>query len=311
MQQSLLGYITRLNTVVENRIRNFIDEYRPKWIYVFFSAGKDSSAVLAAAAACCKDRTVAVFNHIVGQTHSLNVTAALTVARRLGFAIRRLAPRSPDELKLMLTREPPQPGEMIYILARSYRFGLDYWTAVSRWGFPAPAERWGRGVRWCCSEFKEKWWHVLPANGVYHGKPAKYLVVGIKRSDSSYRRRKWSGTMVKVFMSSPIDVALAPLADLTDNDVWMLLKHYGIYDIVHRQYEIMGHSPNCVLCPLMGKRALQRTVEQLPTTYLKRVLGVLAEVRGRYGGSTFSGRRIDEWVRVIRGELERRGETVD
>jgi len=298
-QTSLLGY-TNLASVVEDRIRRFIDEYRPRFIYVFFSGGKDSAAVLAAAASCCKDRVVAVFNHIVGQTHALNVQAALGVARKLGLQIRRIVPKSPEHLSLELARQPPRPGELLYLVVRSYRLGLDYWSAVKHWGFPAPAERFGKGVRWCCSEFKEKWWRDLPSNGLYEGKPAKYLLVGVKRSDSSYRRKKWKDSMVRVFrVSRGVDVALAPLADLSDADVWSLLRHYGVYDTVRKQYDVLGHSPNCLLCPLMNTEALRRSLTVLPCSYLASLRKTLSELRGRYSEGTFSFRVLGRWLSVL------------
>ena len=307
-QVSLLGYVGGTG-LVEKRIEEFIERHRPRWVYVFFSAGKDSSALLAAAARCCRDRVVAVFNHIVGQTHALNAQAALRVARALGLEVRRLAPRGPGELQAALAREPPRPGQLLYLVVRSYSGGLDYWRAVAENGFPAPTERWGGGVRWCCREYKEKWWSLLPFNGTYDGKMARYLAVGVKRSDSEFRRRRWSGTTVRVYRTrGGVDVALAPLADLSDADVWALLRRYGIHGIVAEQYRAMGHSPNCTLCPLMGRAALERTVAALPAPYLEHVAETLEAIRGRYKQGSFSAKRIDEWLRVIRAELERRGD---
>lgn len=296
-----------LRRVVEDRIRSFLDNFRPRFVYVFFSAGKDSSAALAAAVNCCPDRVVAVFNHIVGQTHFLNSQAAINVAKELGLEIRRIVPRTPKELQEILFQEPPRPGELLYLVVRSSRYGLDYWSAVDKWGFPAPLERWRKGVRWCCAEYKKNWWKMLPPNGLYEAKPARYGIVGIKRSDSHYRSRRWKDFVHVFYSGPPLDVQLAPLLDLEDGHVWLLLKQYGIYDNVHRQYEAMGHSPNCTLCPLMDAKSFKKTIKALPTGYLERLEGVLLRLRERYVEGTFSHDKINRWLTVIEEELRRRG----
>ena len=304
MQASLEAWVrvdaSRIAARVEERVRRFIDEYRPRFVYVMFSGGKDSATALAAAMRVAPNRVVAVFSHIVGQTHHLNLQAALETAKHLGMRVRVLRPGSPGELRLALLREPPRPPELLVVVV-SYRHGLSYWDAVLRYGFPAPAERFGRGLRWCCSEFKEKWWHELPANTVYNGRPAKALIAGVKASDSPYRAKRWKQP-VNIFRAAQgqYRIALAPLYDLRDHHVWSLLRHYGLYETIHKQYEVFGHSPNCVLCPLMNMEAFEKTIRVLPKSYLKRVLDVLVKVRGRYRDGTFSATRLDKWIRMIR-----------
>ena len=303
---SLLAY-TGLHRRVEERIEGFIEEHRPRFIYVFFSGGKDSSAVLAAAASCCMDRIVVVYNHIVGQTHVLNVEAVMGVARRLGLEIVRVVPRDGEWLRSWFARNPPRPGQLIYIVARTYRYGLDFWSGVEKWGFPVAAERFGRGVRWCCGELKEKWWRRLPANGTYNGRPARYGAVGMKRADSPYRKRTWT-SMVRVYKStSPVNVTLAPLYDLSDEDVFALLRHYGIYDIVYKQYKLMGQSPNCVLCPLMGFDKLKKTLKQLKTPHIQHVYNTLCRIYPRYRDKKYSNRMITRWLEILGEELNNRG----
>ena len=306
------GYVAMIASKVEDRIRRFIDEYRPRFVYVMFSAGKDSSAVLAAAMRVAPEKVVAVYNVIAGQTHSINIGTALELAKRFGMRVRRIVPRSRQALRHELVANPPEPPELLVVVVISYRHGLSYWDAVLRYGWPAPAERFGKGIRWCCSEFKEKWWLELPPNGVFQGRPAKFIIVGVKAADSVTRRRRWEKSEVNVFgAGQALDVALAPLHDLTDDDVWHLLKHYGIYDIVHKQYEVFGHSPNCTLCPFMSYDALRKTLRQLPTQYIGRVLRIMEEVRPRYKEGTFSADRLDRWIEMFREELRRRASLRD
>ncbi len=80
-QISLLAY-TNLHKIVEERIARFVEKHRARLVYVMFSAGKDSSAVLAAAMRAVPDRVVAVYNVIAGQTHAINTEAARKVATK-------------------------------------------------------------------------------------------------------------------------------------------------------------------------------------------------------------------------------------
>jgi len=301
MQMSLLAYNRSLVKLVESRIERFVDEYKPRYIYVYFSGGKDSSAVLAASTNCCPEKVVAVYNHIVGQTHRLNVEAVIGVVKKLGLEIRRIVPRNPENLRITLLQDPPRPGQLLYLVVRSYRYGLPYWDAVKKWGFPVPSERARNGVRWCCSEYKEKWWYMLPPNGVHRGRTVKYNVVGIKRSDSPHRAKTWR-TMINIYDSKSM-VTLAPLYDLSDNDVWSLLRSYDLYDIVKKQYDVMGESPNCTLCPLMPLHILEKAVTKLPTSYLEMVRDTIEKYGVRGSVSEY---KVSKWIEIIDKELERR-----
>ena len=140
---------------------------------------------------------------------------------------------------------------------------------------------------------------------MYDSRPARFLAVGVRRSESPYRARLWAGKTWQVFENPDgvLDVALAPIIDLSDEDVWSLLRHYGVYDIVKQQYIVWGRAPNCALCPLMGKRPLRQAVSNLPGTQLRRVLQVLSDIRGRYHEGTFSAKKLDEWISVIEASL--------
>jgi 3'-phosphoadenosine 5'-phosphosulfate sulfotransferase (PAPS reductase)/FAD synthetase len=196
----------------------------------------------------------------------------------------------------------------VYAVVADHRLGLPYWEAVARYGWPAPLERWGGGKRWCCAHFKANWLAERHPNGVYEGRPARFLAVGIRRQESHYRARLWAGRTWQVFENrdGTVDVALAPIVDLSEADVWALLSHYGLRDAVRPQYERWGRAPNCALCPLMGRSAVERAAERLPTGYLEAVARTLRRILPRYGGSTLARRRIEEWLKIIEAELGRR-----
>ncbi len=309
MQRSLLAY-TGLHRIVEERIERFIERHRPRWIYVDWSGGKDSTAALLAAHKCCKDMVVATFLHLAGQTHVDNVRAVLELAKRLGMRIYRYTGlKRPEQLRAMILRDRPWESTPALIYAVTTANGMDYWEATRKYGFEAPLERFGKGKRWACAMMKSNWLTARPPNGYYEGKPARFTIVGIRRQESAYRARLWQGKIEQVFgerYQREPDIVLAPLADLSEHDVWELLRHYGAYDTVRQQYERWRRAPNCVLCPLAGKQAVQQAISNLPSGYLERVLNVLSEVSSRYREDTFSRRRIDEWIAMIRHELARR-----
>ena len=116
-------------------------------------------------------------------------------------------------------------------------------------------------------------------------------------------------TFIKVFgvkYQKVPDVALAPIADFTEPEVWRLLELYGLKELMEPQYTRWGRAPNCALCPLMSRDRFVKALGNLPTGYLKRVLSVLKEIRSRYREGTFSARKLDEWIPAIEEELRRR-----
>ena len=311
-QSSLLEFSKRdLRRVAEERVERFVEEYKPRWLYVDWSGGKDSTAVLAAAVSAAKDMVVATFLHIAGQTVHDNVRAVLGVARRLGLSVyvyRGL--RRPRDLYTAMLRDKPWESapSLVYVVTTAN--GMDYWEATRRYGLEAPLERLGGGKRWAASMMKARWLAERPPNGSLRGRPAHLVVVGVKRADSPYRARLWRGTHVRVFgerYQKVPDVALAPIADLTDAEVWRLLELYGLKGLVEHQYARWRRAPNCALCPLMGREEFLLAIRNLPTGYLRRVLAVLKEVRPRYREGTFTARRLDEWIPLIEEELGRRG----
>lgn len=303
-------YINNKARLIELRIRNFIDEHGLGWVYVDWSGGKDSSLVLASALNCCRDKIVATFIHLAGQTVTDNVTTVLEIAKRYGLAIYKYTRlRHPRQLQSILYRDKPWENtpSLIYIVSTAY--GLDYWKATLKYGFEAPLERFGKGKRWACAHMKNEWLANRPTNGKWKGKPARFLVVGIRREESRYRAKTWSDTLVKPFgltYHEYPDIALAPIIDVKEVEVWKLLEYYGIHDVIKKQYDKWGRAPNCVLCPLMKKEEFKKAIRNLPQGYLERVKNTLLQVRQKYNNNLFSAKKIDEWLMLlkIRGVVE-------
>ena len=300
MQRSLLEYIQTRNPwiVVEDRIRRFVRDYNARFVYVLFSGGKDSAAVLAAANSAVHDRMIVVYLHIVGNTHVDNVMAARSVAKRLGIDVVTIVARK-ETLTNDVRRIIDEHGAplMLHVIVRTYREGLDFWSAIEHYGMPVPLERSHRGVRWCSSEFKEKWIKQLPR---FNGR--LLLISGVKASDSWHRSR----TSRLVRRDGSV-VTLQPLVDMSDADVWSMLYHYGIADIVRKQYDVWGHAPNCMICPFMSIEKMKKSVRRMPTRLLQRILSSINKAKKKC--KSVSCELAEKMEMVIRAELERRGVT--
>lgn len=306
---SLLLYAGMAFRGVE-RVRDALEKYRPGPVYIMFSGGKDS-ALATLFTAEVTDDFVMVFLHIAGQSHRDNISAVYGFVNELKniyglsvSSVRFVCKRPGDMRKNMyrVLRDYPRPL-LVHAIVTSHSLGLDYWNTLLRYGFPMPLERGGGGKRYCCSEFKSKWFDELPPNT---RRSERVLVSGVKKADSSYRKKLWSNYVMRFYKhTSHPDITIAPLVDYTDVEVMLLLKQYNIKSIL-RQYEKWHRSPNCVLCPLQGKHAFMLALKNLPCSYLKHVSSVLKELLPRYKSTTFSHKKIKEWMGLIQEEMKKR-----
>ena len=271
-----------------NMIRAWLSEYNnPVPVYVGFSGGKDSSATLALAVDAWPHDIIGVFWHIPGQTIIDNVLVARRVAKTLGLRWETIHVVEP--LEVMQAIDPASPGVVYHVV-----IGREpYWVKLAANGPPSPPPR----PRWCCRFYKEDPMNWLPVIG-----KTRYIITGVKRTDSPARAKRWDNRCEQEFRPrqgpARLDIALAPICDLRDPEVWAVLEYYGLDDIIRGQYEKWGRSPNCVLCPLASKRQLERAARLLPTSYLQRYHEALKN------WDTALARRMRA---ILEAELERRG----
>ena len=280
-------YVEKLVSKARNRIWDVVAKYGKLPVIVSFSGGKDSAAALAAAVdALGTDPVVAYFIHIPGQTIRDNVLAARLVAERLGLLWETIVWEYDTPL-------PAVGGTVYHVIVKDW----PYWELLAIKGTPLPPPR----PRWCCKRFKEEPLGYAPcAPTTLDGRRAcaRIVVVGVKRSDSRARAKRWANTHAKVFeREDSMDIAVAPLVDMNDAEVWALLSYHNIHDIVKEQYDRWGRSPNCVLCPLSSKKQLERAARLLPTSFLQRYYEALKN------WDTQLARRMRE---ILEAELEKR-----
>jgi len=153
-----------LNTKVE-KSHMLIKEFAEKWngVYIAFSGGKDSTALLLLAAEALPRRLIrgVVFVEVTGNTDRCNIEYVYSFVDRLGLSEKLIHMRRED---------------------------LDFFEALVKWGVPM------RVHRWCLNEFKMK---------VFQRARPPIYVVGVKHADSWSRSRSdwskpknWNGMIV-------------------------------------------------------------------------------------------------------------------
>ena len=306
---SLLMYMDLASRGI-GRVRKVLERYKPSPVFIMFSGGKDS-ALASLFTAEVTDDFIMVFLHIAGQTHRDNISAVYGFIEELkdifGLSINsaRFVCRNPGDMRRNMYRALYNYSRplLVHAVVTSHSLGLDYWNTLRKYGFPMPLERAGKGKRFCCSEFKSKWFDELPPNTK---KFERVVVSGVKKTDSFYRRKLWDNyVMIFNKHTKYPDITIAPLIDYTDIEVMLLLKQYNVKSIL-KQYEKWRRSPNCVICPLQGKHGFMLALKNLPCNYLNHVVSYIEELLPRYRSTTFSHKKIKEWIFLIRKEMERR-----
>ena len=281
------------------KIREFLEETGAEYLWIPVSGGKDSAAVWGLAARASIPYA-AVFIQIPGQTVVDNILAVEGLAKVLGVK---------DSASIMVkeTRQiRKRLGEVLTAcslpcLLRVVPFthrGEDFWSAMLRYGFPAPLGRFGRGTRWCCGTFKHRVLNRLPYNGRRDGVPWKYGIDGTKATDSPYRARVYRDDVMT--WEATRDTYYLPLRTMSDDEVWALLEALGLAEIVRPQYERWGRAPNCFFCPMLGKAAMRRAAEAMTPQQRAFVAKHLRAVLPRYREGTYSRRAIEAWLEVLR-----------
>ena len=167
-----MGVLERLVDEARGKVRGFLRDYRPEFLYVLVSGGKDSVAVWALVDSVT-DEYVAVFLHIAGQSHADNINAVYRVARELGVSSRSVVRVDATRSIRGRLREAIDSCSrpcLLHVIVYTHR-GEDFWAALLRYGYPTPFSKYGWGVRWCCGTFKHRVFNRLPYNGVRGGTP--------------------------------------------------------------------------------------------------------------------------------------------
>ncbi len=289
---------TGLLDKLSHLVRYFMSEHGPDYLWVPVSGGKDSAAAWSVVARATRDY-VAVYIMIPGQTHADNVASVQSQARILGVreTITVKVDRTRDiRSKLEVAVSTCERPCLLQVLAFDTH-GRDYWRAMKQYGFPAPLGRYGRGTRWCCGTFKHRVLQRLPYNGSRNGLSWKYGVNGVKATDSPYRARKYQN-IVQTWERTK-DTYLFPLLNLTDSQVWSLLEETKITSAVLPQYKKWGRSPNCMWCPLLGKKAAIQTIKAMPEGVRRLIQERLEELLPRYKSGTYSRKMITMWLSLL------------
>jgi len=302
---SLLTYIhgEKLLDRITDRIRSFVD--RHELVYLFVSGDKDSALLLLATSYLPEElrkKLIVVYTEIVENTHQMNIEQAYSLIQRLlPEAMERV--ERVDAVRQNMVRVASmriQPPAMIHIRAHNHDYqGKTFLDTMEMLGIGCVRASYARNPmekRWCMLQFKYKWWTELRAI-----KGIRPLIVGVKTSDSIGRQRRWKDVdpnmPVKTFDTpTGLDVALAPLVDMTSAEVTALLRQYNI---VLRTYEMYGDSLNCMFCPFRGKDKIPRCVEAMPMYFARRLLNTLRNLRSQ---SKFVRQVVEKWV----PELERK-----
>ena len=264
-----------INNVV-SRIEQFYERYKPNKIWFFYSGGKDSSAVLVALSELAKkrpdilERIIVLYTAVTGNTHYLNRKQTYENVKRFlpdhysNFV--QILPKSREYVKAMLsTAKPPCFVELNTV---SWSYQKPYLDTIIQVGFPTMVSNRAGGVRWCCAEFKEKWWSILP-----HENGKRCIIVGVKAYDSAVRKKRWepaikSGTFELQFKSGRVvEHALSPIADFRHEDVWLVLRHYNV-ELPSYQY---GDSLNCIVCPFKRRKDIEAMLPILHEKQLRMV----------------------------------------
>ena len=207
-------------------------EIKPRSIVYLFSAGKDSSLVLALTRdfvkKLCEEikcKVYIVYIYVTGNTHPLNAYCA----------------------QYVLKWHEQQYGFTPVTLANNKLF-TDY---MCKYGFQIMSGR------WCWAEFKER-----PLQEFENTIPRPILEIdGMSPSDSRWRAEVMKQEFERVTSSKGRDYwAWHPLFNLKLDSKQKLemLKQYKEFECVVKLYEVFGDSMNCAICPYKPKEKLMK-----------------------------------------------------
>ena len=149
----------------------------------------------------------------------------------------------------------------------------DHIEAFKRWGLPLYRGRWCRAEKWRLAR-------KLP-------KP--YLwAIGIKASDSRLRASsQWAKHIVE--LSKLGEVALQPVIEFTNEDIWKYIKINGLP--INPCYEIYGFCGVCMFCPFHDSKTVEKVMSR--KQWCEKILDMLVCIKAR---SRYARQILRKWI---------------
>ena len=234
-----LGAAVRLQASTEVLRREYLRKHRDPWI-VAYSGGKDSTLllqltweILVALPPNMRRREV----HVVGND---TLVESPLVIRHLRSTMAMITAAA-DKAELPITTRITLP-----------HVDQTFWVNVIGRGYIPPT----RNFRWCTDRMK-----ILPTSQLLDGLVQSYgravLLIGTRKSESGSRRRNMakhavSGNNMNPHSSISGCRVFAPLAELTDEDVWMILmQRRAPWGGSHRNLITLYRNAGGGECPLV------------------------------------------------------------
>jgi len=260
-------------------------------IYIMFSGGKDSAALLAALPYTkhAIRKAVIVYIQVAGNTHPENVATVYRFVERLGFGVDGVCVVvSPPNHTI---RNAVYGGCRVIHVVRFSDEGVDFFDAMVSRGFPLSMSY---PSRWCRIVFKNRVVEALPRPW--------FVVDGVRAVDSPARRRRVKQLVYTTTLVGYRLIVARPLFDMSDEEVWEVLREAGV-DKLLSTYERYGSSLNCSVCPLTPVEKLRRVAEGLARDAVGRAI-LLRALAATTLARVVGGTRTEKQRNVVKSILE-------
>ena len=273
------------------RIKWFV-ESAGRRVYLFFSGGRDSLALLALASylpSSIRRKIVVVYTELMGNTAWVNRDVAIRAASHAGFDSRLVVECRRDAC---LRDVDLRDYNFLDIMSYS-RKGRFFYEALVEYGPPVPVKSHGL---WCRREFKTWKWLYLP-----RFPETLYSIVGLRRGESRLRAGLYRNYLAVNVLSrgshKRLQVMLLPIYDWSDGEVEDFVKEAGFGGFLE-PYRVAGDSLNCVWCPFKSKdlflRALVALRDRPEWGYPVALFLCRSFMRLRPGSDTFTHRIVED-----------------
>ena len=206
----VVGAVARLKTCIEVLRSEYVRQHRDPWI-VAYSGGKDSTLLLQLTWEIIVELPTNLRRRQVYVVGNDTLVESPLVVRHLRTTMAMIGAAA-DEAGLPITTRITLP-----------HVDQTFWANVIGRGYIPPT----RNFRWCTDRMK-----ILPTSQLLESLVQSYgravLLIGTRKSESASRRRNMAKHSVPGKTMNPHSSisgcrVFAPLAELTDEDVWMIL----------------------------------------------------------------------------------------